>query len=58
VYEAAGDSVKVTVAGIDGDGKPTHNEWTGKFDGKDYLSSAIRMQTRGPIRRLTAARPS
>jgi hypothetical protein len=36
VYEAAGDSVKVTVAGIDGDGKPTHNEWTGKFDGKDY----------------------
>jgi hypothetical protein len=28
--------VKVTVAGIDGDGKPTHNEWTGKFDGKDY----------------------
>jgi len=36
VYEAAGDSVKVTVDGIDGDGKPTHNEWTGKFDGKDY----------------------
>src|ERR1035438_9446428 len=36
VYEAAGDSLKVTVDGIDGDGKPTHNEWTGKFDGKDY----------------------
>jgi len=36
VYEAAGDNVKVTVDGIDGDGKPTHNEWTGKFDGKDY----------------------
>ena len=36
VYEAAGDSVKVTVDGVDGDGKPTHNEWTGKFDGKDY----------------------
>ncbi len=36
VYEAAGDSVKVTVDGTDGDGKPTHNEWTGKFDGKDY----------------------
>jgi len=28
--------VKVTVDGIDGDGKPTHKEWTGKFDGKDY----------------------
>jgi hypothetical protein len=36
VYEAAGDNVKVTVDGVDGDGKPTHNEWTGKFDGKDY----------------------
>jgi hypothetical protein len=36
VYEAAGESVKVTVDGVDPDGKPTHNEWTGKFDGKDY----------------------
>ena len=36
VYEAAGDDVKVTVDGTDADGKPTHNEWTGKFDGKDY----------------------
>jgi hypothetical protein len=36
VYAAAGDSVKVTVDGMDGSGKPAHNEWTGKFDGKDY----------------------
>ena len=36
VLEAAGDNVKVTVDGTDNDGKPTHNEWTGKFDGKDY----------------------
>jgi hypothetical protein len=36
VYEAAGDNVKVTVDGIGSDGKPTHNEWTGKVDGKDY----------------------
>ena len=35
-YEAAGDNVKVTVDGTDSDGKPTHNEWMGKFDGKDY----------------------
>ena len=35
-YEAAGDSVKVTIDGVDGAGKPTHNEWTGKYDGKDY----------------------
>jgi hypothetical protein len=36
VYEAAGDNVKITVDGTDKDGKPTHNEWSGKFDGKDY----------------------
>ena len=33
---SAGDNVKVTINGTDKDGKPTHNEWTGKFDGKDY----------------------
>jgi hypothetical protein len=36
VYEAAGDNVKVTVDGTGSDGTPAHNEWTGKFDGKDY----------------------
>jgi hypothetical protein len=36
VYEAAGDDVKVTVDGTTSDGAPAHNEWTGKFDGKDY----------------------
>ncbi len=36
VYEAAGDNMKVTVDGTDADGKALHNEWTGKFDGKDY----------------------
>jgi hypothetical protein len=36
VYEAVGDNIKATVDGVDGQGKPTHNEWTGKFDGKDY----------------------
>ena len=36
VYEAVGDSVKVTVDGTGADGTPVHNEWTGKYDGKDY----------------------
>lgn len=36
VYEMAGDMIKVTVDGVDGNGNPTHNEWTGKFDGKYY----------------------
>jgi len=36
VYEAVADNVKVTIDGVDGDGKPVHSEWTGQFDGKDY----------------------
>ncbi len=36
VYAPAGDMTKVTVDGVDKDGKAAHNEWTGKFDGKDY----------------------
>ena len=36
VYEAAGDSVKVTVDGVDGAGTAIHSEWTGKFDSKFY----------------------
>ncbi len=35
-YEAVGDKIKATLDGTDGAGKPTHNDWTGKFDGKDY----------------------
>jgi hypothetical protein len=38
-YEAAGDSVKVTIDGTAPDGTATHSEWTGKFDGKDYPST-------------------
>jgi hypothetical protein len=36
VYTAVGDSYKCVVDGVDAAGKPSHNEWTGKFDGKDY----------------------
>jgi len=36
VWAATGDNVKVTIDGTDKDGKPTHNEWMGKIDGKDY----------------------
>ena len=36
VYEAVGDQVNITIDGTGADGKPIHNEWTGKFDGKDY----------------------
>jgi hypothetical protein len=36
VFEAAGESVKVTIDGTDTEGKPAHNEWTGMLDGKDH----------------------
>lgn len=36
VYTAVGDSYKCVVDGVDGTGKPAHNEWAGKFDGKSY----------------------
>ncbi len=30
------NKVTVTSDGVDGDGKPIHAEWKGKFNGKDY----------------------
>ncbi|MDQ6861190.1 MAG: hypothetical protein M3032_08555 [Verrucomicrobiota bacterium] len=41
VYAQSGDQVKVTVDGVDGSGKATHSEWTGKLDGKDYAAKGI-----------------
>lgn len=35
-YEWDFFKIKVTINGTDAKGKPTHNEWTGNFDGKDY----------------------
>lgn len=58
VYEAAGANVKVIIDGIDGAGKPMHNEWVGMFDGKDYpvtgdSSSDARSYTRVNANTLT-----
>ena len=36
VYQAERRKVKVTVDGVDAKGRVTHNEWVGKFDGKDH----------------------
>ena len=36
VYAQKGDKIKVTVEGVDKDGKATHGAWVGKFDGKAY----------------------
>ena len=36
VYETRGSQVRITADGVNADGKPTHSEWIGKLDGKDY----------------------
>ena len=35
-YAEQKDKIKITVEGVDKDGKPTHSVWVGKFDGKAY----------------------
>ena len=35
-YSEQGDKIRVTVDGVDKDGKPTHGVWAGKWDGKAY----------------------
>jgi hypothetical protein len=35
-YTEQKDKIKVTVDGVDKDGKPTHSVWVGRFDGKAY----------------------
>jgi len=56
VYEAVGNNVKITVDGIGNDGKPTHDEWTGKFDGKDYAVTGNPNSDMRCTRRLTTIR--
>jgi hypothetical protein len=36
VYAEQRDKIKITVEGVDKDGKPTHGVWIGKWDGKAY----------------------
>ena len=36
VYSSMFWQVKIKADGIDANGKPSHTEWSGKFDGKDY----------------------
>ena len=36
VYSSMFGQVKIKADGIDANGKSSHTEWSGKFDGKDY----------------------
>jgi hypothetical protein len=38
-YSEQGDKIKVTVDGVDKNGKPTHGVWVGKWDGKAYKAT-------------------
>jgi hypothetical protein len=53
VYTPDGDSVKAVVDGVDGAGKPTHNEWTGKYDGKDYPVTGDTMTDTRSIKKVS-----
>jgi hypothetical protein len=54
VYEMSGDQTKVTVDGVDGSGNATHNEWTGKFDGKYYAVTGDPTADMRSYRRINA----
>ena len=54
VYEAAGDDLKCTIDGVDGAGKPTHTEWTGKIDGKDYPVTGDPNQSTRSLKKINA----
>lgn len=47
VYSAAGEQMKITVDGVDANGKAIHSEWTGAADGKDHpVTGAANEDTR------------
>jgi hypothetical protein len=47
-------SYKVTAEGTDGDGKPTHVEYSAKFDGKDYPATGIPNADTVSVKRISA----
>jgi hypothetical protein len=52
VYEAAGENTKVTVDGTGPDGKASHSEWTGKFDGKEYAVTGDSPDTMRSVKKV------
>ncbi len=51
-YTAEGDQVKVAIDGTTPDGKPMHNEWTGKYDGKDYPVTGDAAETARSVKKV------
>lgn len=52
VYAAAGDDLKCSIDGVNGEGKPTHTEWTGKIDGKDYAVTGDPNQSTRSLKKI------
>jgi hypothetical protein len=55
-YDAAGDGIKATVEGVDGQGKPTHTSGRASTTAKTIRSQATRLPIRGRSRRSTTVR--
>ncbi len=58
VYAQSGGDVTITGDGVDAAGKPVHQVWTGKFDGKEYAAKgatnhAVRAYTKVDANTLT-----
>jgi hypothetical protein len=54
VYSDSGDSIKVVIDGTAADGKPTHTEWIGKFDGKDYAVTGSSVEDTRSVKKIDA----
>jgi cytoskeletal protein RodZ len=53
--ESDENSYKVTAEGSDGEGKPTHVEYSAKFDGKDYPATGIPNADTVSVKRIDAS---
>ena len=54
VVESDENNYKVEATGIDGEGKPTHVQYSAKFDGKDYPATGIANADTVSVRRIDA----
>ena len=54
VVESDENNYKVEATGTDGEGKPTHVQYSAKFDGKDYPATGIANADTVSVRRIDA----
>jgi hypothetical protein len=54
VVESDENNYKLEATGTDGDGKPTHVQYSAKFDGKDYPATGIANADTVSIKRIDA----